>query len=331
MADKKISALTAATTPLAGTEVLPVVQSGSTVQVAVSDLTAGRTVTASGLVNGLGAVGTPSYTFSGDLNTGMWSPAADSVAVSVNGAESFRVTTTGFGIGVTPTYKFDVWNAGSLSGRLRNNSAGAGLFSQLLLETNNGFSGTSQGYMKATSLNGGNADITLSFGTSTGTGSAGIERMVIDQFGNITASTGNIVIGTAGKGIDFSANTGNILTQYKEGTWTTTVTNTSNFTGTPTLSNGKYTRIGRLIMIEGKFSGTVTIGSLNTYFQFTLPISRASSADSGAGTIMTGTNLKLGAIENAGADTTTAYVVIPSTSLQPAGADTFLFTYIYTA
>ena len=44
MADKKISALTAATTPLAGTEVLPVVQSGSTVKVAVSDLTAARAV-----------------------------------------------------------------------------------------------------------------------------------------------------------------------------------------------------------------------------------------------------------------------------------------------
>lgn len=39
MADKKISALTAATLPLAGTEVLPIVQSGSTVKVATDDLT----------------------------------------------------------------------------------------------------------------------------------------------------------------------------------------------------------------------------------------------------------------------------------------------------
>ena len=38
MADKKISALTAATTPLDGTEVLPIVQSGSTVKVANNDL-----------------------------------------------------------------------------------------------------------------------------------------------------------------------------------------------------------------------------------------------------------------------------------------------------
>lgn len=50
MADKKISQLTAATTPLAGTEVLPIVQSSSTVKVAVSDLTAGRAVTANSFI-----------------------------------------------------------------------------------------------------------------------------------------------------------------------------------------------------------------------------------------------------------------------------------------
>jgi hypothetical protein len=44
MANTKISALTAATTPLAGTEVLPVVQSSTTKQVSVANLTAGRAV-----------------------------------------------------------------------------------------------------------------------------------------------------------------------------------------------------------------------------------------------------------------------------------------------
>lgn len=47
MADLKISQLPAATTPLAGTEVLPIVQSGTTKQVAVNDLTAGKAVSAS--------------------------------------------------------------------------------------------------------------------------------------------------------------------------------------------------------------------------------------------------------------------------------------------
>jgi hypothetical protein len=49
MADVKISALPLATTPLAGTEVLPIVQSATTDQVTVANLTAGRAVSASSL------------------------------------------------------------------------------------------------------------------------------------------------------------------------------------------------------------------------------------------------------------------------------------------
>lgn len=48
MANAKISALTSATTPLAGTEVLPIVQSGSTVKVSVANLTVGRAVATAG-------------------------------------------------------------------------------------------------------------------------------------------------------------------------------------------------------------------------------------------------------------------------------------------
>ena len=46
MADLKISQLPAATTPLAGTEVLPIVQSGATVQVSIDNLTIGKAVSA---------------------------------------------------------------------------------------------------------------------------------------------------------------------------------------------------------------------------------------------------------------------------------------------
>jgi hypothetical protein len=56
MADKKISALTAASTPLAGTEVLPIVQSGATVQVSVANLTAGRAISATAVTASTGDV-----------------------------------------------------------------------------------------------------------------------------------------------------------------------------------------------------------------------------------------------------------------------------------
>ena len=45
MADKKISALSSATVPLAGTEVLPIVQSGATVKVSANGLFNNPTVT----------------------------------------------------------------------------------------------------------------------------------------------------------------------------------------------------------------------------------------------------------------------------------------------
>jgi hypothetical protein len=79
MADKKISALTGATTPLAGTEVLPIVQSGSTVKVAVSDLTAGRATSALSYTS-TATTGTAPFTVSSTTNV------ANLNASSLNGA-----------------------------------------------------------------------------------------------------------------------------------------------------------------------------------------------------------------------------------------------------
>jgi hypothetical protein len=64
MADTKISALPSATTPLAGTEVLPIVQGGTTDQVSVANLTAGRTVAAARLNTSNSTVGGVMSTFS---------------------------------------------------------------------------------------------------------------------------------------------------------------------------------------------------------------------------------------------------------------------------
>jgi hypothetical protein len=72
MTNKKISALTAATTPLAGTEVLPIVQSSATTQVSVANLTAGRSVSVADLTVSTGNI-TPSTAAKGinfTANTG---------------------------------------------------------------------------------------------------------------------------------------------------------------------------------------------------------------------------------------------------------------------
>lgn len=57
-----------------------------------------------GVVFPAGAVGTPAITTSGDLNTGLYFPAADTVGVTTGGTERVRVDISGnVGVGVTPS------------------------------------------------------------------------------------------------------------------------------------------------------------------------------------------------------------------------------------
>jgi hypothetical protein len=78
LANVKISALPAATTPLAGTEVLPIVQSGTTVKVSVADLTSGRAITASNVTDSALTSGRVTYATTGGLLT-------DSASLTFNG------------------------------------------------------------------------------------------------------------------------------------------------------------------------------------------------------------------------------------------------------
>ena len=99
--------------------------------------------------------------------------------------------------------------------------------------------------------------------------------------GDVTLSTGNLVIGTAGKGIDFSATTSGsgtmtseLLADYEEGTWTPTFTSTGT-TFTYTTQIGTYIKIGKLVYASFQFgmgagaTGTVTNAVLLAGLPFT--------------------------------------------------------------
>jgi len=114
MADTKISALPASATPLAGSEVLPIVQIGSTVQVSVANLTAGRAV-ATGALTVTGAM---SATTTGQVGTtlgvggatpsasgsGITFPATQSTSSNANTLDDYEEGTWTPTVGGTATY-----------------------------------------------------------------------------------------------------------------------------------------------------------------------------------------------------------------------------------
>lgn len=107
MADSKISALPASTTPLAGSEVLPIVQGSTTVKVSVANLTAGRAVAMAGgsftdnitqstAAKGVNfAANTPAAGMTSQLldayEEGTWTPTIGNGSLTVFGAVYTRV------------------------------------------------------------------------------------------------------------------------------------------------------------------------------------------------------------------------------------------------
>jgi hypothetical protein len=131
MADKKISQLSAASTPLAGTEVLPIVQSSSTKKVSADDLTAGRAVSAASLTLtstplAVGSGGTGTAT---SLTAGSVVFAGASGVYSQNNANLFWDNTNArLGVGTaTPATKLDVKGAQNGAQATFTFSAGRGL------------------------------------------------------------------------------------------------------------------------------------------------------------------------------------------------------------
>ena len=118
----------------------------------------------------------------------------------------------------------------------------------------------------------------ISHGFAIRDASAGANRLTIDTSGNATLTSGNLVIGTAGKGIDFSATSDSsgtmsseLLDDYEEGTWTPVLTFGGGSTGiTYANRGGNYTKIGRQVtlnfMIElsskGSSTGDAVVGGL---------------------------------------------------------------------
>jgi hypothetical protein len=229
------------------------------------------------VTHALGSASTPSITFTGDTNTGIFSPTADTIAFAEGGVESMRIDSSGnLGIGTSsPAQKLDVVTSGGPS-VIRNTSYRAeagqaalglrfarGTVSSPTIVLNGDTIGVIDFYpYNGTNFNLQTAQIQAKVnGTVTsssiptdivfGTDAAGEayatnrERMRINQFG---VGIGGAVP-SSGTGITFPAtqsasSNANTLDDYEEGTWTPT---------TPvgiSVSTAWYQKIGNSVFIN---------------------------------------------------------------------------------
>jgi hypothetical protein len=206
------------------------------------------------------AASAPSITPTGDSNTGIFFPSADTIAFAEGGVETARFDSSGqLGIGTNaPSAQLHVFRNttdGSAAGFLLQNTGTTGSYATLI---NTAGSVTSQLFADA----GGNAIGTPGVMLRTTTnhpiifGTNNIDRGRFDTSGNLQIANGNLVFSTAGKGIDFSATanssgtmTSELLADYEEGTWTPGISDSATGTKTVSGSQGWYTKIGRMVYL----------------------------------------------------------------------------------
>jgi hypothetical protein len=207
MADTKISALPASTVPLAGTEVLPIVQSSSTKQVSVANLTAGRSFDALGMTltsTDAGAAAAPTL----DLYRDSASPAASDTLgeIEFNGEDSAgnKQTYALFHASIlSPT-------SGAEQGQLHFETAtGGALTEKMIIGTTNLVINEIGAVFNVRIEGDTDANLFYTDATNSRVGVGTISPLEkLDVVGNVKSS-GNVIFGTSGKGIAGTATNDN--------------------------------------------------------------------------------------------------------------------------
>jgi hypothetical protein len=125
-------------------------------------------------------------------------------------------------------------------------------------------------------------------GLFTGEGGVSVptQRMRVTKTGDVSISTGNVVMATSGKGIDFSAvtggtgtATGNVLNDYEEGTFTATLKGGTTDPTIAVTTTGKYTKIGNQVFVRIMFGNVSTVGASGTISITGLPFTSATTPE----------------------------------------------------
>jgi hypothetical protein len=250
---------------------------------------------------GAGSASTPSIAAAGDLNTGMFFPAADTIAFAEGGAEAIRIDADGrLLIGNTSSNSafnsaFQIQGSGvagtMLVNRFNASTGGPNLYfaksRSATIGTNTivnsgdqfgiinfaGANGTgydtgAQIYAEVDGTPGASGDMPgrLVFSTTPDGSDVPTERMRITSAGAVEIANGNLVFSTNGTGIDFSASAGggassSLLDDYEEGTFTPNLIGSTSGEATYSFRSGSYTKIGRQVTVN-VFIEIATKGSI---------------------------------------------------------------------
>jgi hypothetical protein len=212
MADVKISGLPLSTTPLAGTEVLPIVQGGQTRQVSVNNLTTGKAVSATQYTSTI-ATGTAPLVVSSTTEVANLKAANATSADTANQVKSNATTgvlqvagpaAAATRVMTTPDANFTAARtdaAQTFTGLQSFNGSSAGGENIRFADTTIPNVATIQQTGATTFFN---SNITLPTNGSFSwrhTNSYTTLMGLAGGTGNLTLNTGNLVIGTSGKGI----------------------------------------------------------------------------------------------------------------------------------
>jgi hypothetical protein len=204
-----------------------------------------------------GSASDPSISPSGDSNTGIFFPAADTIAFAEGGVEALRIdSNANIGIGTNnPSQKLEVVGGEIKAGRVDSTNEGGQVSFGRATDNATGwyidaYGNTSTPQLRVVDVS--NAAV----------------RASIDSSGNLTLNSGNLVFSTSGKGIDFSATanssgtmTSELLSDYEEGTFSPFSASDVTNRGITIPNEAFYIKIGRTCYIWFRFLFSNTASS----------------------------------------------------------------------
>jgi hypothetical protein len=245
---------------------------------------------------------------------------------SVSGIEVSRATgvsPTPVELRLTTTTNDSGWSTSNPWGRISFYSAdasvgGAKVHASIQTTAQSSAGGNSNLDFFVTDTANGNLYRTLSFqGAGTNTtqtvfySGGGATAMTLDASGNLKIENGNLVIGTSGKGIDFSATPGTgtseLLNDYEEGTWTPTLASVGASFTYPRGQYGSYCKIGSLVYAQFYIGADASGTTSNACIISNLPFASGninSLAQSSAGAWVSATQALGFTINNNSTDVT---------------------------